>query len=362
MRFVDSAISKLGNTRMTSEGYLLAEAFSVRAGIQRYLGAEVGMPERQFVDVYRPPEEVFKRDSVQTFAHAPITVDHPAGGVDSSTWREKAVGEVSTEALRDGERLKLQLIIKDAAAIEQVKSGHRRQLSAGYQCRLENSPGTTADGQTYDLIQRDIKINHLALVERGRAGNCQIGDSAWGVAPIADSDHRNKEKTMTTKTVVLGNKAVQVVADDAQAVQDYMAEITAQLAAVRKADEAKTGEIAALKQQLDEARMTPEKLAKMVADRAIVAAGYKALVGKDADPLQTDAALQRAAVEVKLGDAAKAMSDEAIAGAFRALTASAPKNDPIRNSGGIVHQDTSMCDVDAILTMSGVPFKKSKEA
>ena len=367
MNFVDHSITPLKDVSTTPEGYIVAEAFAVRTGLQRYLGKEVGRPDLQFVDVYRPEEEVFSKDSVSTFAHAPITVDHPAGGVNAATWKQKAVGEVSTEAMRDGERLKLQLVVKDSAATELVKSGAKRQLSAGYTCDLDWTAGTTADGKPYQAVQRKIRINHLALVERGRAGNCQIGDSEWGAAPLSDADpgSKTKENTMTTKPVVLGDKAVQVLAEDAQAVTDFLAKLNGEVATATTAVQTKDGEIAALKQQLADAQMTPEKLNQMVAARKQVLDSHKALTGKDADATLSDADIRKVAVTHKLGDAVtKDMSDAAIEGAFQALTAAAPKRDALADHarGGLVYNDMNTVDLDAIFAASGVAMKSQKEA
>ena len=44
-----------------------------------------------------------------------------------------------------------------------------RELSCGYNLRLDETPGVW-EGQPYDAIQRDIEINHLALVDKARAG------------------------------------------------------------------------------------------------------------------------------------------------------------------------------------------------
>lgn len=354
-KFIDTDSVPLKNVFRTPEGYLKADAFAVRTGVQRYLGSEVGRPELPVVDIYRPPEEVFQHDSVATFAHAPITVDHPAGGVTAATWREKAVGEVSTEAMRDGERLKLQLIVKDARAISEVDSGKRRQLSAGYTCDIDwSAPGVTADGVAYLGIQRNIQVNHLALVERGRAGNCQIGDSAWGTVPLtADgAAPHHEEVQMDIKTLVFGDAAVKVVAEDESKIAAYVAKLIADAETAR-------GENAALQQKLTDAEMTPEKLQKMVADRARVAAGYKALTGKDAPADMTDSAMRKDAVVAKLGDSAKEMSDESIAGAFAAFTAQPAGPDPLRTSN-IRHQDGLIDDADmsSIFKAAGVTMKK----
>src|SRR5690606_11989374 len=117
-----------------------------------------------------------------------------------------AVGEVSTAAQKDGEWIALPLILKDAAAIKAVQGG-KRELSAGYTCTLDWTPGTTPDGETYDAVQRGIKINHLAVVDRARAGStARIGDGAetWGASPVLSQDGKERpmgDKPLKTVTV-----------------------------------------------------------------------------------------------------------------------------------------------------------------
>lgn len=67
----------VAGTRRTADGYPIAEAKAVRTGIQPYLRDEVGKPDLQVVRVYRPAEEVFSDNSLQSFTHAPVAVNHP---------------------------------------------------------------------------------------------------------------------------------------------------------------------------------------------------------------------------------------------------------------------------------------------
>jgi len=50
-----------------------------------------------------------------------------------------------------------------------IKTG-LRELSCGFRCRWDIVSGTTPDGLKYDVVQRDIRGNHLASVEQGRMG------------------------------------------------------------------------------------------------------------------------------------------------------------------------------------------------
>lgn len=221
LRFTDKA--PIGVIRDTQDGYVTTLARAVRTGVQDYAGYEVGLVDVDVVKVYRPPSEVFSADSLGTFSHAPVTMDHPDELVTADNWKELAVGEVSTEALRDGEFIALPLILKDATAIKAVKDG-KVELSAGYTAKLVFDAGVTPEGEPYDAIQTDIKINHLAIVDNARAGKkARIGDAAatWGATPSTP-----KKGTVMTdlKTVVVGDKAIQVAASDADIITNLIAD------------------------------------------------------------------------------------------------------------------------------------------
>lgn len=248
LQFTDSVA--LGQIKKTTEGYLTTVAKAVRTGVQLYAGHEVGRPDKAIVRVMRPADEVFSLDSLRSFSHAPVTLDHPAEPVTQDNWKQLAVGEVSTAAQKDGDWIALPLILKDRAAIDAVESG-KRELSAGYSCELE-----FVDGHPdYDAIQKNIRINHLAVVDKARAGStARIGDN-WGVGPIHATDTENKG--MTLKTVLVDGLSVETTEAGAQAIAKLTAD-KAQLVA----DHAAT--VDTLKAKLDAADAA---LAKAEADR-----------------------------------------------------------------------------------------------
>jgi hypothetical protein len=71
----------------------------------------------------------------------------------------------------DGEYVAADAYINDAMTIEMIDRGERLDASAGYVSKDDRTPGTWR-GQQYDLIQRNIVGNHVALCppNRGRAG------------------------------------------------------------------------------------------------------------------------------------------------------------------------------------------------
>lgn len=318
--------------RRTKDGFMGVRARAARAGIYEYLGAEVDPQGTRFkasdvVRVYRPAEEVFAPDSVASFLAKPVTNDHPAVPVTADNWRQHARGAIMGAEWQEGGYLAFDLTIMDRDVIDAIDAG-KRELSNGYSCDLDWTAGTTPDGQAYDAIQRNIRGNHVAIVDRGRAGSqCRISDSkpfaACDANPAILAD-LNKEKVM--KKIVLDG--LQVDLSDADAVAAAFAKLQDQAKAsadeaedAKKKMAAKDGEIAALTKQLADAKAVAEPAAidKLVADRAALVATVKALDASITTDGKTDAQIRRELVEAKLGDAGKALDDAAIPGAFAVL-------------------------------------------
>ncbi|MFP5078302.1 DUF2213 domain-containing protein [Rhizobium sp. YIM 134829] len=320
MHFTDAVT--VSGARRTADGYLVAEARSVRTGIQLYTGAELGKPEMETVRVYRPVDAVFAPDSLQSFTHAPVTMDHPAEAVSADNWKQLAVGEVSTAAKKDGEWVHLPLILKDAAAIQSVESG-KRELSAGYVCELVWGDGVAEDGQAYDAKQQNIKINHLAIVDRARAGSkARIGDGAtsWGAAPL--NDHQPKKETiMTLKTVTVDGIPVEVTDQGAMVIdtlQKRLADANAKMstadAAHLQAIAAKDADLAKKDAEIDNLKakvLSDADLDKRVQARADLIALATSIAKDVATAGLSDAAIRKAVVVAKFGDAAIAGKSDA---------------------------------------------------
>ncbi|MCZ7496267.1 DUF2213 domain-containing protein [Agrobacterium rhizogenes] len=313
MQFTDAV--KVSGTRRTADGYLIAEAKSVRTGIQLYSGDEVGKPEMSVVRVYRPADQVFADASLQSFTHAPVTMNHPDEAVTADNWKELAVGEVSTAAKKDGEWVHLPLILKDAKAISAVEDG-KRELSAGYTCELVWGDGVTPDGQEFNATQTNIKINHLAIVDRARAGSqARIGDGAsWGAAPFIPDHNPKKETIMTLKTVTVDGIPVEVTDQGAVVISTLQTRLADANAKAEKAEAAHTAAIAAKDAELakKDAELDAIKakvlsdadLDKRVQERADLIAVAN-VIAKDVKTTGlSDAAIRKAVVAAKLGDAA----------------------------------------------------------
>lgn len=167
----------------TDEGFLRVPGKAARTGIQEYLASELGLKDRapnDIIRVYRPAEEVFNDESLQSYLGSDVTNNHPSTLVDASTYRNTSVGVVTSAGRQDGDFVTVDMIIKDKDAIKAVESG-KCELSAGYTAVYDDTPGTTPEGEPYDFRQTQIKINHVAIVDRARAGaNARIFDEKTG--------------------------------------------------------------------------------------------------------------------------------------------------------------------------------------
>ena len=167
----------------TDEGFLRVPGKAARTGIQEYLASELGLKDRapnDIIRVYRPAEEVFNDESLQSYLGADVTNNHPSTLVNASTYRNTSVGVVTSIGRQDGDFVTVDMVIKDKDAIKAVETG-KCELSAGYTAVYDDTPGTTPEGEPYDFRQTQIKINHVAIVDRARAGaNARIFDEERG--------------------------------------------------------------------------------------------------------------------------------------------------------------------------------------
>lgn len=251
----------LSARKFTDEGYLSAPARVARTGIQEYLAIELGLHDRKpndVVRVYRPPEEVFNADSLASYLHKEVTDNHPPDMVGAKNYRDYSVGQCVSGGTQDGEFVKIDLLVKDSGAIELIQSG-KVQLSAGYYADYNKENGTV-DGQSYEYVQRNIVINHVALVDNARAGKgAKIFDKT-GVKP------------MTVKVTLDNGRAVDV-ADEATAalVEDSLKRLQSTIADQTKELAEKDADLEKEKAKSDDMEEKLEEEKKKSSDEAIAA-------------------------------------------------------------------------------------------
>lgn len=152
----------------TPEGFLICKDVPIaRTGTQQYRGCEFGAPVGDAVyDVKRPEAEVFDRAAVASFEGKPVCDEHPEEDVTPDNYGRYMKGVCRDVRRGDGDLsncLVADLVIYDADLIGKIEAG-KREISCGYDC-LWNP---TSDS-SYD--QLEIRGNHVAVVDRGRAGH-----------------------------------------------------------------------------------------------------------------------------------------------------------------------------------------------
>lgn len=262
----DRASYKITHREFTDEGFLKVPGRVARTGVQNYLARELGMPGDRTIRVYRPPEEVFDPRSLSTYDSVDVTNNHPEELVNAENFKKVTAGHVKGPGRQDGDYVVADLIIKDKATIDQVVSG-KVELSAGYTAEYEESPGVTPDGEEYDFVQREIRINHVAVVDRARAGaGARVFDHTPEKSPMhkitLDSGRTVEVQDAATATLLADTldrlnakaEAAEARADKAQATADSLAE---KLEAAKKAasPEAIAAQVQAVFATTDSARL-----------------------------------------------------------------------------------------------------------
>lgn len=172
---IDRAPLNRSRVTRTDQGYLRVPAHLTTVGVFPYSDPATGKQRLEL----RLPEDVFHADSLRSYQSAPVTDDHPPSMLNAENTRSHEVGHVVGDARRDGELVAADLMIRDAATIAKVEAG-KREISNGYRVRLEETPGVHPQYGRYDAIQRDIRVNHVAIVDIGRAGpEACIRMDAW---------------------------------------------------------------------------------------------------------------------------------------------------------------------------------------
>lgn len=173
---------------MTGEGYLRVRAKLSRTGIQDYYGWEIGKTgdgeASRAHRIYRDPAEVFAADAMASFRLKPVTDGHPFESVTAENWSKQARGIVADDVARDGDHMAATLLITDAEIANRIQRKGSVELSCGYDCDLDMTPGVTPDGEPYDGRQITIRGNHVAVVDQGRCGpSCATGNDGSTGSP-----------------------------------------------------------------------------------------------------------------------------------------------------------------------------------
>ena len=222
----------MGKSTIDQNGFRRQEANPVSmVGVFPYLGEQIdydgamGLEPKKIYWVFRPPEELFSPEALESFNGLPIRVGHIMLGKDfTSVDKEPADGCIynARQSLDMPEYLIAEFTIYTDKMKEILEKGKIKELSLGYRCQYVPSVGTYK-GQPYEFKQVNLRGNHLALVEHGRCGSSvRVCDQA-----LVTFDSLPEEITTMNEEEKKGIEKAQKLAEavkngDEQACQDCL--------------------------------------------------------------------------------------------------------------------------------------------
>lgn len=176
------------------------------------------------------PDDLLADTAIDSANNKAITDNHPTELVNRDNFSQYGKGITANNAHTDGNRIKVDMSITDPTLIQEIKDG-KQELSIGFVTELVPQSGEY-QGVKYDSVQRNIQINHVAVVDRGRAGSSIriTGDSA------IMTDKEGGNTNMDTTQVMLDGANITVAVSDADTVtssNNSLASLKTQLAAAQ---------------------------------------------------------------------------------------------------------------------------------
>ena len=162
---------------------------------------ELGIDPEKIYQGYRDGEELAK--GAATFNGLPILMGHHAESAEKPQ-KEYRIGSMGTDAEFKAPYLNNSLIITDSEAIQAIEEGRTIELSAAYRYDPVFKRGNF-DKLPYDFIMTNIRGNHVALVEEGRAGpDVVVADQQIKPNPIRRFGMGIKELVEKMKAFIAG--------------------------------------------------------------------------------------------------------------------------------------------------------------
>ena len=325
--------------KMTKDGYLVVEADCARSGIQVYSGRDLNV-DQETVRIYRPHEAVFDEKSLQSYAWKPVTDNHPKEFIDPNNWRDFAVGFTGDKVVRDGDHIRVQLMINDQNVIDKIRGG-KREISMGYHQELRYGQGKTADGETYDAVAFDFSINHLAIVDKGRAGHeCRIID-------LFSHQLQGSKLMPETRTVTIDGLPVQTDDTGAKIVEKLIRDHIELQKTSKESLAAKDKELAKKDADLDKLKkekedmekkvLTPDAIDTMVKDRAsLMADAMRIAPNADLKGLTVDEIKRKVVISARGEDCVKDKTQDYINARYDILLDDAPTSGVLGDSMSFV--------------------------
>jgi len=264
----------------TPEGYLTVNVPITRPGVFPY--------QRQDGTVQmeaKLPEDIFSDRTIYSARSKPVTDGHPDVPVTVDNYQSYAKGMSHTDSRVEDFKLYISLTVTDKALIEKIHDGYN-EISIGFLSDVVAESGTY-NGDQYEYVQRNVEINHIAIVEKGRAGPevaIRSDSDAWQIDEKGGNTEMAKIKIEGTeyevdpavKTYIAALKAKE---ETAKVKGDSADALKGRLDALDVTLKAKDQEIATLKEK----SLSADELDKKVEERVALINASHPILGDSFD-------------------------------------------------------------------------------
>jgi hypothetical protein len=155
----------------------------------------------------------------------PITRGHPAAKI--VTDRSEVLGWAVSGTIEDDE-LRVVLAIADKGLIEDIKTKKLTDVSAGQFSAMDNTLSGEFNGKHYNATQRDIFVDHIAIVPTGRCSTsdgCGLKLDAIEEEELEEEEKEGEKESSENMDVGKAEKEVEAVIEIIAAIPKKLDEI-----------------------------------------------------------------------------------------------------------------------------------------
>ena len=144
-----------------------------KVGVFPYYGQQISPnlePDKLYM-VYRPAEEIASEEALKTLELLPVIEDHAMLGTCPGMMppEEKGIQGITGTNIHYENGVIYGDIKIFTEYLKNVINSGKHEISMGYFCDYDYCSGVY-NGQHYDVIQRNLRGNHIAIVDKGRMG------------------------------------------------------------------------------------------------------------------------------------------------------------------------------------------------
>lgn len=167
MQFAQTTPIDLNKVKRQSDGSIILNAGAFKVGDYDHWGFEVPLDGVMYDDPLVGRLELDEaKKFLDEFEGLTLTQQHK--WIDSLQDRKDlGVGTVISNAVLEGDLAMTRIVVTDPVAITKIEAGEFNELSIGFEYTLVDVR-KKVDG--VDFLIKDVELNHLALVIKGRAG------------------------------------------------------------------------------------------------------------------------------------------------------------------------------------------------